>query len=255
MVTTNHLGEEKPNKNGTLMKIVEYTNTENIIVEFQDEHKFRKRSTYSNFKNGGIKNPYDKTIFGIACLGDGKYGSWKNSRGSRDTYLNWVAMLQRCYVDMNGKYPAYYGICTVCNEWLNYQNFAEWYESHYYYIPNERIHVDKDIKFKDNKMYGSNTCILVPQKINEIFHRSRPKTIDSDLPETIKRYAKGYQVSFRGESLGVYPTIKECLEKYNTKKIDYIRELVNGYGNKMPDEVREILLGWKPEEYRTESIA
>ena len=156
---------------------------------------------------------------------------------------------------MNGKYPAYYGICTVCNEWLNYQNFAEWYESHYYYIPNERIHVDKDIKFKDNKMYGSNTCILVPQKINEIFHRSRPKTIDSDLPETIKRYAKGYQVSFRGESLGVYPTIKECLEKYNTKKIDYIRELVNGYGNKMPDEVREILLGWKPEEYRTESIA
>ena len=41
MVTTNHLGEEKPNKNGTLMKIVEYTNTENIIVEFQDEHKFR----------------------------------------------------------------------------------------------------------------------------------------------------------------------------------------------------------------------
>ena len=66
---------------------------------------------------------------------------------------------------------------------------------------------------------------------------------------------KGYQVSFRGESLGVYPTIKECLEKYNTKKIDYIRELVNGYGNKMPDEVREILLGWKPEEYRTESVA
>ena len=75
------------------------------------------------------------------------------------------------------------------------------------------------------------------------------------MPETIKRYAKGYQVSFRGESLGVYPTIKECLEKYNTKKIDYIRELVNGYGNKMPDEVREILLGWKPKEYRTESIA
>ena len=114
------------------MRIVEYTNSDNLIVEFQDEHKFRKKSTCSNFKNGGIKNPYDKTIFGIACLGDGKHGSWKNVRNSRDTYLNWVAMLQRCYVDMNGKYPAYYGICTVCNEWLNYQNFAEWYESHYY---------------------------------------------------------------------------------------------------------------------------
>lgn len=237
------------------MKIVEYTNTENIVVEFQDEHKFRKKSTYSNFKNGGIKNPYDKTIFGIACLGDGKYGSWKNSRNSRDTYLNWVAMLQRCYVDMNGKYPAYYGICTVCDEWLNYQNFAEWYENHYYYIHNERIHVDKDIKFKDNKIYSPNTCILVPQKINEIFHKNTRKTIDADLPETIKRCSKGFQVSFRGKSLGVYNTVEECLEKYNKKKQEYIKELVDNYGDNMPNDVKEILLNWKPNENQMKYVA
>ena len=49
--------------------------------------------------------------------------------------------------------------------------------------------------------------------------------------------------------------IGEVLEKYNTKKINYIRELVNGYGNKVPDEVREILLSWKPEEYKIENVA
>ena len=26
------------------MKIVEYTNNENIVVEFQDDHKFRRKS-------------------------------------------------------------------------------------------------------------------------------------------------------------------------------------------------------------------
>ena len=251
MVTTNHLGEEKPNKNGTLMKIVEYTNTENIIVEFQDEHKFRKRSTYSNFKNGGIKNPYDKTIFGIACLGDGKYGSWKNSRGSRDTYLNWVAMLQRCYVDMNGKYPTYYNIATVCDEWFNFQNFAEWYESHYYYIPNERLHIDKDIKIKGNMMYGEDTCILVPQRVNEIFHKNGKKIVDTDLPETIRRRGDKFYVEFRSKGIGTYDTVEECLEKYNIKKLEYLRNLVDEYGTLLPNDVREVLLAWTPDKLIT----
>ena len=229
------------------MKIIQYKNQSDIDVEFLDDfHYIKRHNTYSNFKNGGIKNPYDKTIFGIGYLGDGKYGSWKNSRNSRDTYLNWVAMLQRCYVDMNGKYPAYYKIITVCDEWLNFQNFAEWYESHYYNIPNERIHLDKDIKCKGNKQYSPDMCMLVPQSINEIFHKSQKKRIDDDLPETIRRTKKGYKVTFRGKSLGVHESIEECLFLYNKKKKEYIEELVNGYGGLLPNEVREVLLNWTP---------
>lgn len=229
------------------MKIVEYTNSMDIVVEFQDEYKFRKKTSYSNFKNGVVKNPYDKTIFGIACLGDGKHGSWKNSRGSRDTYLNWVAMLQRCYVDMNGKYPTYYGVATVCDEWFNFQNFAEWYENHYYYIPNERLHIDKDIKIKGNMMYGKDTCILVPQRVNEIFHRNGKKIVDTDLPETIRRRGDKFYVEFRSKGIGTYDTVEECLEKYNMKKLEYLRELVDEYGTLLPNDVREVLLAWTPD--------
>lgn len=240
------VGEENYNTFGTLMRIVEYNNTSDIIVEFQDEYKFRKKSNYANFKMGRIKNPYDRIAFGVACIGYGKYGSWKDSRNDKGTYLAWTNMLQRCYTDMNGKYPAYYGIVKVCEEWLNFQNFAEWYESHYYSIPNERLHIDKDIKSSKSKLYSPDTCILIPQSINEVIRDNYRKTIDSDLPVTIRRCGNGYKVKFRKENLGQYDTVEECLEKYNEKKINYIKELVDGYGDLLPKEVAETILQWRP---------
>ena len=45
------------------MKIVEYTNNENIVVEFQDDHKFRKKAMYTNFRTGSVtKIKLRKTI-------------------------------------------------------------------------------------------------------------------------------------------------------------------------------------------------
>lgn len=243
-IITDYIGEVTFNNFNTPMKIIEYLNCSNVVVEFQDEYKFKKKTTYNNFKNGNVKNPYDKSIFGIAYLGNGNHRSWKNSRGSRDTYLNWIAILQRCYVDMNGKYESYYGIAKVCDEWFNFQNFATWYENNYYCVPNEKIHIDKDIKFTGNKIYSPDTCILVPQKINELFHRSLKKTKDIDLPKTITRAKNGFKVEFRGKNIGVYETVNECLKKYNEIKVEYIKELVKEYDEYMPNDVKEILLNW-----------
>ena len=46
-----HLYEEKLNNQGCLMKIVEYNNSSNIIIEFQDEYKYRVKTIYGNFKS------------------------------------------------------------------------------------------------------------------------------------------------------------------------------------------------------------
>jgi hypothetical protein len=53
------------------MKIIEFKNTNNIIIQFEDEHKYTKQTTYGNFLRGVIKNPYDKTICGVAYTGEG----------------------------------------------------------------------------------------------------------------------------------------------------------------------------------------
>ena len=51
------------------MKIIRYVNRGEIDVEFQDEHKHKVTTTYQNFKIGQIKNPYDRTTFGVGYLG------------------------------------------------------------------------------------------------------------------------------------------------------------------------------------------
>lgn len=52
------IGKEKINNQGCLMKCIEYESSKNIIVEFQDEYKFKKKATWGEFDKGKIFNPY-----------------------------------------------------------------------------------------------------------------------------------------------------------------------------------------------------
>ena len=45
------------------MWIIEYVNSHNITVQFEDGYVAKGRC-YLDFKNGKIKSPYDKSIFG-----------------------------------------------------------------------------------------------------------------------------------------------------------------------------------------------
>ena len=49
------LYQENINYQGSLMKIIEYNNSSDIVVEFQDKYKAKVHSQYYSFKNGKIK--------------------------------------------------------------------------------------------------------------------------------------------------------------------------------------------------------
>jgi hypothetical protein len=67
-------------------------------------------------------------------------------------YETWAGMLKRCYgSNYQEKQPSYIG-CTVCEEWLDYQNFYDWYNANFYTVNGERVHLDKDILNKGNKV-------------------------------------------------------------------------------------------------------
>ena len=68
--------------------------------------------------------------------------------------------------------------------------------------------------------------------------------VDTDLPETIRRRGDKFYVEFGQKVLEHNDTVEECLEKYNMKKLEYLRELVNEYGTLLPNDVREVLLAW-----------
>lgn len=53
---THRLGEERLNNQGNLMKIIEYNNAQDVIVEFQDEHKTKVHTSYQAFVKGNVRN-------------------------------------------------------------------------------------------------------------------------------------------------------------------------------------------------------
>ena len=65
------IGETNYNKYGSKMTIIEYKDVHNLVVEFENGYKIKAQ--YTQFKKGNIISPYDKTIFNIGYLGEGKY--------------------------------------------------------------------------------------------------------------------------------------------------------------------------------------
>ena len=132
------------------MKIIIYNSYSDIVVEFQDEHKYTTNATYNNFKKSKIRNPYDKEYYGVGFLGRAYY---KNEKFVDSiSFKTWEWMLQRCYSKKALKRNPTYEPCYVCEEWHEYYNFKIWFEENYYTIENEIMEIDKDILFKGNKM-------------------------------------------------------------------------------------------------------
>ena len=236
------IGEVRKNNKGTCMKIIAYRKHSDIDVEFLDEHHYVKQhSTYANFTNGEIKNPFDKITFGVGYLGTDE-GIW-NVNTPKVQYNTWKDMIERCCVEnTKDKFSHYYDDVNCCKEWLCYKNFDEWYQKNVYEIGNERIHLDKDIKYKGNKIYSPYHCILVPQSINEQFKENSRKKKDLDLPYTVYRTSNGkYKASYRGADLGRFDTVEESARSYEAAKREYIKELVSRYDN-MPIEIKQIIL-------------
>ena len=234
------IGETKENNHGTLMKIIEYNNSQDIIIQFQDDYKYQTKTTYQNFKRGDIKNPYNKTIFNIGYLGEGQYKAKINYKLTKQ-YNSWKSILARCYgKKYRSKYPAYKG-CTVCSEWLNFQTFAKWYDENFYNVGHGRMHIDKDILHKGNKVYSPDNCIFVPQEINVLFiHTSNKK----GLPSAMVKNSKGYKAFYNAKPLGQFYTIEEALKYYMIEKRLYIKKVANEYKDKIPQKVYEALINW-----------
>lgn len=237
-------GEIRNNNRGTPMKIICYRHNTDIDVEFLDDfHYVKEHTTYTNFKRGQVKNPYDKTVHGVGCIGDGKYLT-KEEDGYHPTreYTTWIHMIERYYHEKSSwQYPAYYGICTVCDEWKCFQTFAEWYKEREYDIDG-RLHLDKDIKIPGNTVYSPETCILVPQVINALFINKQNKR---GLPNGISIHKNGYVATFNHKSLGVFPTVEEAYYKQVEKKKEEIIKVANEYKEIIPREVYDAVISYE----------
>jgi hypothetical protein len=217
----------KKNKQGTDMKIIKVISNDKLIIQFQDEHKFEKEVFWQNYKRGTVKNPYDKIILNRGYIGVGKYKSRDENNKITEQYNAWSNILLRCYSDKHRYLFESYPECEISEEWCNFQTLAEWYDENKYPVEG-RLHVDKDVLVKGNKIYSPDTCLLLPQRINMIF-MEKPKTRDKDLPNTIYRCSKGFQASYNGKSLGVFETVDGAITAHDNMMRIHIKEVAEEY--------------------------
>lgn len=228
----NRLLEENFNSQGCLMKIIEYNSYSDILVEFQDEYKYRTRAGYKEFKSGSIKNWYHPSVCGVGIVGD-KYKDCitKNGKMSHE-YKTWSSLLLRCF-DENYKIKEItYQDVTCCKEWLSYENFYEWLyqqENFEKWLNNDDWAIDKDILIKGNKIYSPNTCCLVPRIVNSLFIK---RTNDRGIyPIGVTKHKDRFRARCDNpllktrKHIGLYNTPEEAFQAYKQYKENLIRQV------------------------------
>ena len=227
-------GEEGYNSFGSKMIISKYRDALDIDVYFPEYNWTAKNNTYNNFKKGGVNCPYEPRQCGVGYLGEGKYKTRENGK-SHKYYDTWHHMLQRCYdPKFQEKNPSYKG-CSVEDYLFNFQNAAEFYNSIYYEVPGEIMHLDKDILYKGNKVYSRETCIFVPQRINDLFVRCNNTKGNIQLRESGNyrvRCCNGYGKTI---NLGTYKTKEEAFKVYKQYKEKVIKEVIDSYEGIIPE--------------------
>ena len=238
----NRIGEKHISNQGYEVEIIEYFNTRNCTIKFNDERETILSSIqYVHIKNKNIRNPYYKYIANVGYVGIGKYTKVTRYK----IYIIWRSMLLRCYDNsVKQKQPTYKDV-TVCEEWHNFQNFAQWYEDNY----KDNFHLDKDILIKGNKHYSPETCCFVPQEINTLFTKTNSKRGDYPIGVTKAKNKFRAEISIRGRGkyLDSFNTPEEAFECYKIAKEKYIKEMANEWKKLISNKVYQAMYNYQVE--------
>lgn len=155
------------NGGGSLI-VTSYKCASDVDVKFLTTG-FIKNTQAVHIRNGKVKDPLQPSVFGVGYLGVGIH---KASIMGKKTlaYDTWSGVLERCYSDnFHKRYPTYIG-CSVDKRWHNFQEFAEYFEVNY----KKGFQLDKDLLVIGNKIYGPDTCVFIPPRVNTFLIKCKP---------------------------------------------------------------------------------
>lgn len=236
-----NIGEIYPTNNCGNIEVLEYTTKTDCKIKFINTGTVLTVKT-NNLRSGTVRDPYHPWIHGVGYIGVGKYLTHNGRTKSGGycctrAYSTWRGMLDRCYgtMSLEKTNKCYTGV-TVCEEWHNFQNFAEWYTLQKP-ITTEKLLLDKDLKIPGNKVYCPDACTFVPSRINSLF---TGWISNRDLPRGVVHQHNGKFQAKMGDkcspdsrkrtiSLGVYSTKEEAFEAYVFHKNKLVKEVADCY--------------------------
>lgn len=224
------LGQIRVNNNGCEMQLIEYKNANKIKVRFNDKYKAVVSTKYEHFDAGRVINPYYPSVYNTGISGN-KYPIYTNNSNTKE-YTAWRGIIQRCYDPLYKSKWITYNDVKCSDEWILYDNFYEWIISQENYEKWKCINrgcVDKDILFKGNKIYSSDTCTLVSPRINALF--TKANSLRGNLPIGVMidkkngMYVAAVENNNKNIRLGRFKTIEEAFNVYKTEKEKIIQRV------------------------------
>jgi hypothetical protein len=182
-----------------------------------------------------------KKVLNKGVYTKGKYTFGKKGKPTKE-YSVWLSMLTRCYNERFLMTNETYIGCTVCDEWLDFQNFAEWFNENHI----DGYQLDKDLIIKGNKIYSPQTCCFVPQEINLLLvNRKRDR---GEYPIGVSRdktkMSAHIVIKAKQVYLGNYNTVEEAFNAYKTAKEANILSMAEEYKDRISEKVYESLLNY-----------
>ena len=173
------------NNHGPVRVLQKLGNTDFYEVEFTRTGTVKKFRS-SQIIAGCIRDPYAKSVCGVACTGDIK------TKGKFKPYYSiWHDMINRCY-NPHDKRASAYANATVAPEWLVFERFYEDVSSIDGFddekIRNGELVLDKDSKQRglERKVYSKDTCVWLTKAENNKIQDGQQKPFIGISPDGTK---------------------------------------------------------------------
>lgn len=204
------------NNQGDRYKVLYAKHSKNIHIEFID-YRTTTWTTYRQIEKGEVTD-------GLVC-----HFGISDIYGEHYLYDTWYAMINRCKNPKSIGYSCYGAKGVDIDEsFRRASDFVKWYESQ----PNYKvlvdaeviIYIDKDLAGK--KLYGKDTCYLLPPSINDSFLKERK--YKDNLPVFCNNSDSYIKVRYCTLSSPTYTYITEPDQTYSD---DYYYDLMMQFFN------------------------
>ncbi len=187
-----------------------------------------------------------RLIEGVAFNSGGKHKVSIGGVAVR-SYVAWRHMIGRCYCPKTQKkQPTYIG-CSVTDEWLDYQVFAEWFcEQEHSDIGYD---LDKDLLVVGNKVYSPETCSFIPRELNSIL--TDCKAARTNLPQGVSfdkrcgKYQSRVNLNVGRKSLGYFDCPSDAYKAYKDAKEAYVKERALHWKDRIDPRVFDAIMDWR----------
>lgn len=189
------------------------------------------------------------TKTGIEGVGYDSGGLHKSSVCGAETlaYSRWRNIIKRCYNQKKLRSGKSYIGCTVSDEWLDFQNFAEWFYAQKNHDKN--YHIDKDLLQKGNKVYSAENCCLIPLELNNLISGSGVK--NGIYPQGVsfckrmQRIRVVLSINNKSKTIGYFDSVECASNAHTSAKERYVKNKALEWANRVDWNVFIALMNWR----------